>query len=139
VHGAGGEILRFGGLTIAIRASAGTTEGAFSIFEELPPLVDTPAHVHANEDEYFHAVEGRHAIRVGDDEHEIGPGEGTFAPRGLPHAQRRIEPGAGRMLIVCAPGGFEAFFRRLAAADAAGKLDEAAYAAASEEFGITWL
>ena len=45
----------------------------------------------------------------------------------------------GRILLVVAPGGFEGFFRRLAAAEAAGNLDEEAYAAASEEFGITWL
>jgi hypothetical protein len=43
------------------------------------------------------------------------------------------------MLLVYAPGGFEGFFRSLAAADAAGTLGDGAYAEASEEFGITWL
>ena len=133
------EILRFGGLTIAIRASADMTGGAFSVIEELPPLFDTPVHIHANEDEYFHIVEGEHAIRVGEAEHRLGPGDGIFAPRGVPHAPRRIEPGVGRMLLVFAPGGFEGFFRRLAAAEAAGTLGDDAYAKASEEFGITWL
>lgn len=133
-----GEILRFGELTIAIRASAETTGGAFSLVEELPPLSDTPAHIHANEDEYFHVIEGEHVIRIGDDKHLLGPGEGIFAPRGIPHAQRRVDPGVGRLLLVFAPGGFEGFFRRLAAAEQAGTLD-AAYATASEEFGITWL
>jgi mannose-6-phosphate isomerase-like protein (cupin superfamily) len=135
----GGEILTFGGLTVAIRASAELTGGAFSVVEELPPLFDTPAHVHANEDEYFHIVEGEHIVLVGDEEHHLGPGEGIFAPRGLPHAQRRVDPGVGRLLLVFAPGGFEGFFRHLAAADEAGNLDEAAYAAASSEFGISWL
>ena len=133
------EILRFGGLTIAVRASADTTGGAFSVIEELPPLFDTPAHIHANEDEYFHIIEGEHVIVVGDEEHRLGPGEGIFAPRGVPHAQRRVDPGVGRLLLVFAPGGFEGFFRRLAAAEAKGDLDEDAYAVASEEFGITWL
>jgi mannose-6-phosphate isomerase-like protein (cupin superfamily) len=134
-----GEILKFGGLTVAIRASAATTGGAFSVIEELPPLFDTPAHVHAREDEYFHVVEGQHAVLVGDVEHRLGPGEGVFAPRGVAHAQRRLDPGVGRMLLVYAPGGFEGFFRELAAAEAAGTLGEGAYAAASAEFGITWL
>ena len=116
------EILRFGGLTIAVRATAEITGGAFSVIEELPPLFDTPAHIHANEDEYFHIVEGKHAILVGGEEHLLGPGEGVFAPRGVPHAQRRIDPGVGRMLIVYAPGGFEEFFRRLAAAETEGSL-----------------
>jgi mannose-6-phosphate isomerase-like protein (cupin superfamily) len=133
------EILRFGGLTIAVRASAEATRGAFSVIEELPPLFDTPAHIHANEDEYFHIIEGEHLVRVGQEEHRLGPGEGIFAPRGVPHAQRRVDPGVGQMLLVYAPGGFEGFFRRLAAAEANGDLGEGAYAAASEELGITWL
>lgn len=134
-----GEILTFSGLTIAIRASAEETGGAFSVIEELPPLFDTPAHIHANEDEYFHIVEGEHVILVGEEEHRLGPGEGIFAPRGVPHAQRRVDPGVGRLLVVVAPGGFEGFFRHLAAADEQGNLDEAARAAASSKFGITWL
>jgi mannose-6-phosphate isomerase-like protein (cupin superfamily) len=139
VEAPSGEILRFGGLKVAVRASAETTGGAFSVIEELPPLFDTPTHIHANEDEYFHVVEGEHAILVGETEHRLGPGDGIFAPRGVPHAQRRIDPGVGRMLLVYAPGGFEGFFRSLAAADAAGTLGDGAYAEASEEFGITWL
>jgi mannose-6-phosphate isomerase-like protein (cupin superfamily) len=135
----GPEILTFGGITVAVRASAETTGGAFSVIEELSPLLDTPLHIHANEDEYFHIVEGEHVVRVGETEHRLGPGDGVFAPRGVPHAQRRIEPGVGRMLVVFAPGGFEGFFRRLAAAEAAGTLGADAYAKASEEFGIAWL
>ena len=133
------EVLRFGGLTIAVHADATATGGAFAVLEELPPLADTPLHRHENEDEYFYAVEGEHVITVGDQEHSLAPGEGVFAPRGIPHAQRRVVEGEGRILVVVAPGGFEGFFRRLAAAEDAGNLDAAAYAAASEEFGITWL
>ena len=105
----------------------------------MPPMADTPAHVHANEDEYFHSIEGEHVITVDDREHRLGPGEGVFAPRGVPHAQRRVQQGVGRILLVLAPGGLEGFFRSLAAADADGRLDDAAYAAASAKYGITWL
>lgn len=52
------EILRFGDLTIAVRASAEATGGALSVLEELPPLADTPPHVHANEDEYSTSSRG---------------------------------------------------------------------------------
>jgi len=124
---------------MAVHADAAATGGAFSVLEEQPPIVDTPLHVHANEDEYFHAVEGEHVITVGDAEHRLAPGEGVFAPRGVPHAQRRVREGEGRILLVASPGGLEGFFRRLSAAEEAENLDAAAYAAASEEFGITWL
>ena len=107
--------------------------------EEVPPLADTPLHVHTNEDELFYALEGEHVIQVGDEEHRIGPGETAFGPRGVPHAQRRVVPAAGRILIAVTPGGFEGFFRELADADRAGRLGPDAYAAASQRFGITWL
>jgi len=134
-----GERLRFGDVTILVRASADTTGGAFAVFEEVPPLVDTPLHVHANEDELFYSLEGEHTVEVGDEELRIGPGGVVFAPRGVPHSQRRVVPGEGRLLIMTSPAGFEGFFRELAAAEAAGTLGPDAYAGASERFGITWL
>lgn len=134
-----GERLRFAGATILIRASAETTGGAFSLFEELPPMLDTGPHVHSNEDELFYPLEGEHVITVGDEEHRVGPGGVVFAPRGVPHSQHRVVPGEGRLLVMVSPAGFEGFFRDLAAAEAAGKLGPEAYVAASERYGITWL
>jgi mannose-6-phosphate isomerase-like protein (cupin superfamily) len=135
----GGEHLSFGELTIVIHADAERTGGVLAVTEEIPPLADTPLHVHSNEDELFLALEGEHVIQVGDQEHRIGPGESAFGPRGVPHAQRRVVPGEGRMLIVITPGGFEGFFRDLADAEQRGELGPDAYAAASQKFGITWL
>ena len=102
-------------------------------------MSDTPLHVHSREDELFYIVEGEHIITLGDEEHRLGPGEAIFAPRGIPHAQRRVEPGKGHELIVVTPGGLEQFFRDLAAAERNGTLGPDAYAAASERAGITWL
>jgi mannose-6-phosphate isomerase-like protein (cupin superfamily) len=134
-----GERLTFGPVTILVRATAESTDGAFALFEEVPPLADTPLHVHAREDELFYVLDGRHVIEVGDEEFQVGPGGMVFAPRGIPHSQRRAEPGVGRLLVMTVPAGLEGFFRALAAADAAGALDADAYAAASEQHGITWL
>jgi hypothetical protein len=133
------ELLRFGDVSILVRASSESTGGALSLFEEVPPLVDTPRHVHTHEDELFYVLDGEHVIEVGHEEHRVGPGGAVFAPRGIPHAQRRVVPGEGRLLVLTVPGGFEGFFRELAAADAAGTLGPDAYAAASEKYGIAWL
>jgi mannose-6-phosphate isomerase-like protein (cupin superfamily) len=133
-----GERLRFGEVEVLVRASGESTGGAFMLMEEHEP-VDTPLHQHAHEDELFYALEGEHVIRVGDEEHRIGPGGFVFAPRGIPHAQRRLVPGAGRILIVISPPGLEGFFRELAGADRAGELGPDAYARASQRYGITWL
>ncbi len=134
-----GERLVFGDLTILVRIGSAESGGAFTLFEEVPPLADTPLHVHLHEDEVFYILEGEHVIRVGDDEHRVGPGGVVFAPRGLPHSQRRLVPGEGRQLVLTTPGGFEGFFRELARAHADGSLGPDAYAAASERFGITWV
>ena len=134
-----GERLVFGPVTVLIRASAETTGGAFSVIEEVPPMVDTPLHVHANEDELFYVLEGEHVVRCGDDEHHLGPGGLIFLPRGIPHSQRRVVPGEGRQLVLTSPAGFEGFFRELAEADRRGALGPDAYAAASERYGITWI
>ena len=63
----------------------------------------------------------------------------VFAPRGVPHAQRRVVPRSGRELVVISPAGLENFFRGLARADAAGELGREAYARLSAEYRITWL
>jgi mannose-6-phosphate isomerase-like protein (cupin superfamily) len=133
------ERLTFGDVTIVVKVSGESTGGAMSVLEEVPPLVDTPLHVHANEDELFYPLEGEHVFLVGDEEVRASPGSAVFAPRGIPHSQRRVVPGVGRTLIVITPGGFEGFFRELAAADSAGTLGPQAYASASERYGIAWL
>ena len=133
-----GERLRFGGIEIIVRVPATSTGGAYSIIEEVDP-VDTPLHVHQNEDELWYVLEGRHTIQVGDEELSAGPGDIVFAPRGVPHAQRRLVERTGRYLVVFSPGGFEGFFRDLAEAERNGADMPDAYAAASNEYGITWL
>jgi len=133
----GGERLALAGSEIVIRASAESTGGAFGIVEEIAPL-DTRLHVHEREDEAFLILEGEHVITVGGVEHHVGPGDLVFGPRGVPHAQRRVVPRTGRLLLLITPSGFEGFFRELAAADAAGTLDRE-FAAVSERYGITWL
>ena len=134
-----GERLVFGGVTVLIKASAVATGGACTIWEELPPLLDTPLHVHEHEDELFRILDGQHVFQCGEDEFNVGPGGFIFLPRGVPHAHRRVTPNVGRFLVMTTPGGFDGFFRMLADADRAGTLGPETYTAASAQYGITWL
>jgi mannose-6-phosphate isomerase-like protein (cupin superfamily) len=134
-----GERLTFSGTTLIVRASAETTGGAFTMFEEATPLLDTPRHVHRNEDELYYVIEGEHVYQCGDEEFQVGPGDLVFLPRGIPHAHRRVVPQAGRLMGMTFPGGLEGFFRILAEASRVGDLGEAAYARASHEYGIIWV
>jgi mannose-6-phosphate isomerase-like protein (cupin superfamily) len=134
-----GQRLTFGDAVILVRVTAEASGGALTIWEELPPLLDTPMHVHANEDELFHIIDGEHEFWCGDEQFRVGPGAFLHLPRGVPHAHRRIVPGSGRFLVITTPGGFEGFFTVLAEADRRGELGPAAYERASDQFGITWL
>lgn len=75
-----GERLQFGRTTILLR-SAGDEA---TVWEEIEPLVDTPLHVHAREDEIFHIIDGEHAFRCGEQEFRVEPGAFVFLPRGVP-------------------------------------------------------
>jgi mannose-6-phosphate isomerase-like protein (cupin superfamily) len=136
--GGAGEPLRFSDAEFLVKASAETTGGSFSIIEEIAPL-DTPSHVHANEDELFVVLEGEHEFTVGDTVFDAGPGAVVFAPRGVPHSHRRVVPRTGRFLTLVSPAGFEGFFRELSDAERDGTIGPDAYVHASERYGITWL
>jgi mannose-6-phosphate isomerase-like protein (cupin superfamily) len=130
--------LSFARAVFVVKASSETTAGAFTIIEEIDPL-DTPLHVHANEDELFYVIAGEHVFTVGDEEFPAGPGAVVFAPRHVPHAHRRVVPRTGRFLTMLSPAGFERFFRELSAAERAGGAGPDAYERASTKYGITWL
>lgn len=134
-----GELLTLGEARILLKVTAESSGGALTVWEEIPPLLDTPPHVHTHEDELFHIIDGEHEFRCGEQQFRVGPGALVRLPRGVPHAHRRIVPGSGRFLVIVTPGGFEGFLRMLADADRAGELGPAAYARASARFGITWL
>ena len=134
----GGEHLQFSDAEFIVKASAETTGGVFTIIEEVAPL-DTPLHVHKNEDELWYVLEGEHVFQIGDDEFQAGPSDIVFGPRGVPHAQRRVVPRSGRLLEFFSPAGFDGFFRELAEAERAGGSMPEAYARVSQKYGVTWL
>ena len=134
-----GERLEFWGTTIVIRASADTTGGAFTLFEEGTPLLDTSRHVHRETDELYYVIEGEHVFVCGDEELTVGPGGTVFLPHGVPHSHRRVVPRTGRLLGMASPAGFEGFFRLLAEASRTGSSFDEAYERASREHGVTWL
>jgi mannose-6-phosphate isomerase-like protein (cupin superfamily) len=91
------ERLTFGEVNVVIRVSAEDSGGAMAVIEEVPPMVDTPLHVHSREDELFYIVEGEHVITLGDEEHRLGPGDalaqaerdGTLGPDAYATASER--------------------------------------------------
>lgn len=88
-----------------------------------------PLHVHPGFDESFLVLEGRLEIRVGDEVTELTPGSSAYVSGNVPHTFANRTPEPARFMCVCSPGGWEHFFRALAAGDAE------MIAAVSERFG----
>lgn len=83
--------------------------GALSVIEITEPAgAEAPLHVHHHDDETFYVIEGAVTLGVGDATIALGPGEAAYGPRGVPH---RYSVGAQgcRMLLICTPGGLDAF------------------------------
>jgi mannose-6-phosphate isomerase-like protein (cupin superfamily) len=92
-----------------IQVSGEQTGQAWSMVEIAGPRGDMPPlHVHHREDEAFYVLDGRMTIFVGERELELGAGDCTVAPKGVPHAYR-VDSEQARWLAIGSPAGFERF------------------------------
>ena len=104
------------GGSIAVRLDREQTGASLGLVEQsIPAGYPGPAmHVHPDFDETFYVISGEIALRIGDEASAAGPGTVVFVPRGTPHTFANPGPAPARMLVLLAPGGFEAYFNALA-------------------------
>jgi len=109
------QAVRFLGLPTIMRSTGETTNGAFGLMEQwmMPPGFATPYHVHHLEDEAFYILEGEVAFVCDGNWLNAGPGAYVFGPREIPHGFKIVGTSPARMLILCAPPGFEHFVLEL--------------------------
>jgi mannose-6-phosphate isomerase-like protein (cupin superfamily) len=99
---------------VHIHVSGEETDGRYALVENLVPEGDMPPlHVHHEEDEVFHVLEGEVTLFLPRTEVLLGSGETFRAPRGVPHTYR-VESPLARLLVFCAPARFDAFVRAFA-------------------------
>lgn len=105
----------FFGMLAEVKASAADTGGQYTLMEMTAPAgLETPLHVHYNEDEGFYVLEGSITVRVGDEHVELTAGRHAFGPRNVPH-KFVVGPDGAKMLWVLTPGGFEDFVAEVSA------------------------
>jgi quercetin dioxygenase-like cupin family protein len=111
----GEKIVLPGGSPNICKVSAKDTDGAMSVFEStLKQKGGPPAHVHDDQDEWFHVLEGEFDFQVGEDRFRLKVGDSVLAPRKVAHAWASLGNKPGKLLIVFQPAGkMEAFFRAL--------------------------
>jgi quercetin dioxygenase-like cupin family protein len=73
-----------------------------------------PLHIHRNEDETFHIVEGEFRFVLNGAELRAGAGTTVHIPKGSAHSYRAESPSGGRFLTITARGDFERFVRAMA-------------------------
>jgi hypothetical protein len=66
--------------------------------------------MHDREDEFFYILDGRIDAYIGKEVFRVGPYEGVYLPKLVPHTFTILTPTL-RMLILLSPGGFEGYFR----------------------------
>jgi len=104
------------GNTLDLKIGKADTDGGMAVFEQIghsfkggPPL-----HIHPEQDEFFHILEGSYRFQVGDEFYSGSTGDTIFLPRAVPHAFIQLTEQA-RMLVVYQPAGdMEGFFRETA-------------------------
>jgi quercetin dioxygenase-like cupin family protein len=90
--------------------------GIVGVFEStVPSRGGPPVHVHHNEDEVIHVIEGDYQFWLDGAVFPVVAGTSIFLPRGVPHTFRVVSAGPGRNLTILTPGGLEEFFVEAAA------------------------
>lgn len=109
----GKELLWFNNTLIAIQVSSADGEDGICVVEHRQPYGDSaPLHVHRNEDEVFHILEGRIRFVINGLERIAGAGETVLAPKGLPHTYRVESPEGAHTLTVTRGPDFETMVRK---------------------------
>jgi len=129
-----------------IHVSGEETDGRYAVLEILSPEGDMPPlHVHHEEDEVFHLIDGRVTLFLPGREVPLSSGETFRAPQGIPHTYR-VESPTARWLVFCAPARFDAFVRAVSEPAAAAELpprgrpvDPERFAAEAAQQGIELL
>ena len=106
------------GTEYSVSLAKNDSAGLIGIFESCVPAGEgPPIHIHHNEDEVLHVIDGQYEFWLDGAVTRAGPGSSIFLPRGVPHTFRVVGQKPGRNLAILTPGGFESFFAEAAARD----------------------
>jgi len=112
-----GDSVEIGGAQLTFKA-AGEISDQFSLTESrLPPgFPGPPPHSHETYVDSFYVLEGTLTVRLGDEEVAAAAGSFVCVPPGIVHTFMNRSEDDVRLLNFMAPGGFEQYFREVAAA-----------------------
>jgi quercetin dioxygenase-like cupin family protein len=105
---------------LTVKAGLDDTGGRFSqlLFTD-PRGTASPLHVHNEADEAFYLISGEVTMFLGDDRHDLSPGDFALVPHGVTHAYL-VRSDEAQFLATIVPGGTEQFFIELGVPITAG-------------------
>lgn len=111
---AAGELLWFTGSLVIVRVAAASNSAGMSVIENLLPFgLSPPLHVHRNQDEIFHVMDGTMRYRVDGRDVVAKAGDTLVAPKGVPHSFRVESAEGARVLTITQGRDFEAMVREV--------------------------
>lgn len=125
-----------GGLRIEIHLASADTGCAFCLLVDEPPAsYSLPLHLHRNEAETVHIVDGEFEIEVDGQQHTLGPGQTIHIPQGAVHGSRNVGERPGRRVLLFSPAGIERFFLETGATSPDAEIDLATALASANRHG----
>jgi quercetin dioxygenase-like cupin family protein len=96
------------GSLMQVKATGADTHNGLTLIEQTcPPGLDSPAHVHPDEEQCLYMLDGTIEVTCGDATRAIGPGAFVVMPRGVPHSFVVTGEHGARFLSITSPSGFE--------------------------------
>jgi quercetin dioxygenase-like cupin family protein len=108
---------------VIVRLRGDESGGQLAVIEFVIAAGDDgpPLHVHPLHGEGFYVLQGEVTFQAQDQMLTGGPGTFAFAAAGVPHTFANRTEREARLLVLCAPAGFETYFEQMAADYARGR------------------
>lgn len=131
-----GRAIDMGTFHMSVKASAGETDGAFTLLEaDEPPGFGPPLHIHHDAAEAFYVIEGEYIIFLDGREFHCPAGSFIYIPVGMPHGFR-VGTESSRKLNLYTPAAMVGYFDDLSAATGTGQVDQEALSAIATKYYV---
>jgi mannose-6-phosphate isomerase-like protein (cupin superfamily) len=110
MSGTDGKEFVLAGIVMKRLLSGEQTAGQFCLFENRSGgNTRTPIHIHADDDETVHILEGELTAVLDGQPHRLTAGDSMFLPRGIPHQLVNMSGSPNRYLLIGTPALFDRF------------------------------
>ncbi len=131
-----GRPIDLGGFLMTVKATADSTDDAFTLLEATePPRFGPPMHIHRDAAEAFYVLEGEYRIFIDGQETRCPAGSFIYIPAGAVHGFR-VGDVLSKKLNLYVPQAMVGYFDELAAAIASGNVDDDRLGAIAERYGM---